>query len=458
MDATVLTAQHAARLVAAVAVTLVGIWLTQDEASLSQVTVAFTAVWVLCLLLLASKRRGGVYRASASYLILFGLFHGGLLISIALRGPDGFTVADDSWIYHGYTTQAVHLAIFGMIAFTLAANLLGGPRPAEPETRQPEKAERWALAVVGLGVQLTGVVIFAEAVLRAGGLDVLSGGYLTYVEANRSETILAYGYLLLGIGPVLAVVAGGKARVIGWTVFAGYAVIALLIGNRGEVLFPLIALMVIEARRGRAPRMLWTVLGSVGVLVVIGVIRQTRLTGLSGAASLSSPLDAMAEMGFSLRPATVVLGWHSSGEPFRGGETLVAVPLRLIESLTGRHGALPTYDDRLFNVEIMERVGPIGGSPIAEGYHNFGMLGVVLFMAAVGFVLALVERAPRTPRSDARIGIVLLPLLSQIRNSFAPVPVQLLFGFLLLGLVYLLVSYHEKQNQPLPAHTPAKTG
>jgi O-antigen polysaccharide polymerase Wzy len=421
----------------------------------------FFAVWALCLALLLSRGRGGLYRPSASYLVLFGLFHGGLLLSIWLRGPDGYVAYDISWIYDGYTSEAVNLAILGMVAFTIATELAArGARPGPPipaaedrlrarwwmggipgqgesHTRRPEVArvgqQTLRLTIVGLSCLFFGLVIFAVAVANAGGLSLLSGGYLNFIQANESDSTLGYGTLLIGLGTVLSVIAGGRVRLTAWATFGTYAIVAFLIGSRGAVLFALLALLVVEVRQGHRIRPLWTVGGAVLVLVLIGLVRQTRLTGFagSGRSSVGSPLDALAEMGYSLRPTTTVLGWHSAGEPFREGVTLIAVPLRFLERLTGWHGGPPAFDDRLFNAEISDRVGPIGGSPIAEGYHNFGVLGVVLLMAVIGFVLGRLERLPCTAWGTAVVGAVLLPMLVQVRNSFAPVPVQLALGLLL---------------------------
>ena len=88
----------------------------------------------------------------------------------------------------------------------------------------------------------------------------------------------------------------------------------------------------------------------------------------------------------------------------------------------------------MFNVEIANRVGQIGGSPVAEAFHNFGTVGVVLFMAVLGALLVRLER-----RSDAVVGVVLLPLLIQVRNSFAPVPVQIGIGLLLVALTRMRI-------------------
>ena len=378
----------------------------------------FWASWALCLAVLVRGHPQGIYRPAAAYLVLFGLFHGGLLLSVALRGD---SASDARWLEDAHTPQAVSLAVLGMAGYTVAAGLAGRGGPPAVVNRGGAVA-----GSLGVAVQLAGIGVFSVALVRAGGIDLLSGGYNAFVEVNGTDTALAFGTLCSGTGAVLAVSAGGRARVAGWAGFVLYGVIALPLGTRGEVLFPLMAMMVIEARRHRV-RPLWTVLGAVTVLSLADVIRQTRIGGLlSPSWWLSAPLDAIAEMGFSLRPVVVVLGWD---EPLRGGVTFVAVPVRLLESFLGRHGGPPAYDDRLFNVEIANRVGQIGGSPVAEAFYNFGTLGVVLFMAVLGAVLVRLERRP-----DAVLGVVLLPLLIQVRNSFAPVPVQIGVGLLLVAL------------------------
>lgn len=381
----------------------------------------FWASWSLCLTVLVRGHPQELYRPAAAYLVLFGLFHGGLLLSVAVRGD---SVSEDArWLEDAHTPQAVSLAVLGMAGYTLAAGLAGRGAPATVASRDGAVA-----GPLGVAVQVAGVGVFVAALVRAGGTDLLAGGYNTFVEVNGSDPTLAFGILCSGMGAVLAVSAGGRARIAGWVGFGLYAVIALPLGTRGEVLFPLVAMAVIEARRHRI-RTLWTFLGVVTVLLLAGVVRQTRIGGLaalSPSSWLTAPLDAVAEMGFSLRPVVVVLGWD---EPQRAGATFVAVPVRFLESFLGWHGGPPAYDDRLFNVEIANRVGHIGGSPVAEAYHNFGTLGVVLFMAALGALLARLEW-----RTDAVLGVVLLPLLIQVRNSFAPVPVQIGFGLLLVLL------------------------
>lgn len=441
--------RHEAFMLAVAALALVEFNIPLDSGDVRAMAVAFFASWILCLTSLVERERGGIYRPSAMYLLVFGLFHGGLLLTVALRGSEGLTAYDSSWIYSGYTPEAVHQVVLGMAVFTLAAQLASGKsRAAVPVKDEQATGQRRGLAFLGLVIEFAGLGIFAGAVAAGGGFSLLSGGYAVFLQANESDGALGYGTLCIGVGAICAVVAGGRARVIGWAGFIGYAVVAFLIGTRGAVLFPLLALLVAEARCGRPLRRLWAIVGGLVVLVGIGIVRQTRLTGIalpSVTSILAAPLDAVAEMGFSLRPVVVVLGWHGSGEPFRDGSTLIAVPLRFIETLIGGPGGLPAYDDRLFNVEILRRVGPIGGSPVAEAYHNFGTVGVVLLLAALGVMVGRIERGPNTALGAARVAL-LVPLLLQIRNSFAPVPAQLALVFVLLGIVLIWSSRPERQR------------
>ena len=116
--------------------------------------------------------------------------------------------------------------------------------------------------------------------------------------------------------------------------------------------------------------------------------------------------------------------------------TLIAVPLRVAEGLAGNPP--PDDDRRLFGTELLSRVGAIGGSPVAEGYHNFGTAGAVGLLAAIGLIIAGLDRLRVRAVHDAILGVVLLPLLTDVRNFFAVVPAQVTMGLVLVGVALLL--------------------
>jgi hypothetical protein len=95
-------------------------------------------------------------------------------------------------------------------------------------------------------------------------------------------------------------------------------------------------------------------------------------------------------------------------------------------------------DDRLMNTEISRREGPIGGSVIAEAHHNFGLGGVVAVPFLLGLGLALLERSRPHPYTDAVIGIVMLNLLTHVRNAFVPIPFEVGVGLALLAVLWVI--------------------
>jgi len=180
--------------------------------------------------------------------------------------------------------------------------------------------------------------------------------------------------LFIGFGAVFSAVGTPAQRRLGLGAFGAFALVAVPLGLRGPVLFVVATVLAVEVRRGLRIRPLVAIVLAIALLMVIGVVRETRIQGpgalIRGDWS-AGPMDAVGEMGFSLYPAVVVRQWHDQGEPFRHGSTLAAVPLRFAQRIIGPPP--PDDDRRLFNVEVLDRVGPIGGSPIAEGYHNFGI-------------------------------------------------------------------------------------
>lgn len=415
-----------------------------DPGDVHRAALVFVAGWVLCVALLASRGRGGVYSPPAAYVVVFGLFHGGLLLNLVLRGDPGLPDVEIGWFLTGLAPVAVTLASIGMLSFTLASSWAGS---ADAVVRPARPGESHALGFLGIGVQSVGMMIFLSVILGRGGSGL--SGYSAYLDAARGDGLLPYGILAVGIGPVLAIAAGGKARRVAWVLFAAYAALVFPLGLRGEVLFPLVAMLVVEVRRGRRVRPLWTAGGAVAVMTLIGIVRLSRAGGfgaLLSTSTIASPMDAVAEMGYSLRPTVVVLEWHSQGEPLRGGDTFLAVPARTLQRLLGE--SPPAFDTRLFNVEILSRAGPIGGSPVAEGYHNFGLAGVIGVMALLGLLVAALTRKHPTPTSDAFFGAIFVILLTDVRNSFAPVPLQVLLVVGLLGVAHLMARTTHSGRRP----------
>ncbi|WP_424936880.1 MULTISPECIES: O-antigen polysaccharide polymerase Wzy [Bacteria] len=390
------------------------------------------------LLLAAWTTRAGAGGSAFLYFFVFALFHGGLVFAYAVHGDEALIGGgDNSWITAAQLGPAVVLTTIGVAAATVGV-LLGRWRSSAGRPSPLEGVDGARLAPVAITLTSIGAVSVAYAIVTNGGLGG-EAGYIEFLELVNGEGAFSYGTLLLGLGLCLMVAARGRARVAGWVAMGVLGAVALPLGLRGPVLFPLLTMVMVEAKR--KPLRLWLFgVVAVGVLAMISVIRQTRARGLTGLLeggwTRIDPLDGAAEMGYSLYPVVQVERWMSSGVEPMNGVTFVAPVVRFVERLFGLPSPPGDQDLRLFNVEIFTRVGPIGGSPIAEGYRNLGLLGVILVMLILGWVMSRVDRLPATAAGAAIAAAVVLPLLTAVRNSFAPILPQLMIGALVLIVAF----------------------
>lgn len=393
-------------------------------------------------------RTRGPTSTVTAYILVFGLFHAGLVVAVAVGGEELLVgQGDNSWLFTQRLPDAVRAVVVGMIALTGGVLLVraltgrqGRPRADANEVR-PE-----GTVLVGAVATGVGFLVLSYVVAQNGGLALLTSGYGGFLEAVGGAGTFGYGTIIFGFGVGFLVAGGGAARRTGWIVFVVFALIGLPLGLRGTVLFLGVALLAVEAKKRRVP--VWLAIGvSYACLMLIDLIRVSRAEGIGGLfrvdLSRIVPLRAIAEMGYSLKPAVVVDEWMSSGTQPLHGVTLIAPLVRFVERFLGVRGPSDGIDDRLFNVEILYRAGPIGGSPVAEGLRNGGLWFVIGLMLVIGIGLALMDRLPATPLAGAATMVVFLPLLIAVRNSLAPVLIQMALGVILL----LVASYLSRSKK-----------
>lgn len=400
--------------------------------------------------LVAWRSDRGVGGAAFIYVLVFGLFHGGLVVAVALAG-DRMLIGRgaNAWAVSEAVPAAVTAVCVAILAFECGILLCrpglirAGGSVTTPRVSRTD-------IVGGFGV-LGGVILIMVSLQAEGGLGALFSGYLQFLEKVSNDSEFGYGVVLLGFGVGFLVASGGRARVVGWTVAVLIAAVGLPLGLRGTVLFLLVTVLVVEAKRTRINAWLFAI-SSVVVLAVVAVLRTTRVGGIGtlfeGGFERASPLEAVAEMGYSLYPVVVVQEWLAGGLDYRHGVTFVAPIVRFIEAATGADPGRAESDLRIFNVEILTGEGPIGGSPVAEGLRNGGMLGVCLLMLVIGYVIARIDRLPATADGGAITVIVFLPLIIATRNSFAPMLVQIFIGIAMLFAARLLGRIRSGRDSP----------
>lgn len=406
-----------------------------------------TAAAAISLLSVVRATNYGQMSASAMYVFIFSLFHFGLTTPIGLGVlPTGRTEhAVRNWLFLPETVEAVLLAAAGCLACALGVRLALAARRTATLVCKSEDNTASALVPLGSVLLVACVAGWFLLVVSAGGWGLLVGSYRDMLDATATMP-LPWVYLGMGLGLSLVAAAPSKRTTwLGLGAFGTFTAFAFPLGLRGEVLFPVSAALVVAARRGRRlPTAVWSLM-VVAVLAVSAAAKDVRQSGIEHVDSSDfslSPFDGLMELGSSLRPVTEVLTWQRAGESLAYGATYWApIERALAKVVPGLERPRAEDDERLMNVVVMERAGPIGFSPIAEAAHNFDLMGVVLVFVFLGGILAHVDSWKAKPAALCLLGAILVPLLNNVRNAFTPVPAQLVVG-VSLALAAVWVSRH----------------
>jgi hypothetical protein len=124
-------------------------------------------------------------------------------------------------------------------------------------------------------------------------------------------------------------------------------------------------------------------------------------------------------------------------------------------------------EERQLTVMVIKRVGPIGFSPVAEANYNFGVTGVPLVMGVIGLVVGFLGMWGRSLLGRGLMLATLIPLLIFVRNSFTPVPGQLVIGWSMVVVLWGVATVVAIRLQargpqepavapPLPADAPER--
>jgi hypothetical protein len=384
----------------------------------------------------------GVWTATAVYAGVFWCFHFGLIATLASGyiSTIDLPLGDESWVVGPFSGDAAILALAGILAFASGASFIYWHRGSFDSARDPrlgvhEAAHPYGL--VGSLLVLSSIVGWCYVVLAARGVGGFFASYEDFLQMT-SDFSVSLGLIApaLACGFVMAVTgSAGWHRTIAIVAFVCFALVALPIGLRTEVMFPAVAAVVASARCGKS--FSWVKAGAMAValLLLIPIVREVRTVGVGALpqALVSPRLDALVEMGESLRPVEQVIRWHAEGEPYQHGDSYWAPFERAAARVLP--GVKPTAADndlRLMNVLVLDRIGAIGFSPVAEAYRNFGPTGVVIVLGLLGMALAAIDTIRDRQKAVLAMATLYPPLLINIRNSFVSVPAQCAAGVLVV--------------------------
>jgi len=422
--------------------------LTMNRAALAGM--AYGNIYLLALLIFGAAlfylfciSAQGIWSLSSVFVIVYSLFHLGMVLILAVGAelPRRFISYANLWWSSYANHYAIILVLIGLTAFisgVSAAHLIITPRQKDSWNFLPEGFDMF-VSRVSFFMILVAVSVFFVNLLLSGGVSLLLGSYSSYIE-NSSTFLSGYHFYFNGLGLIfLAASKPSRYRRAGIFLYLLFALFALPLGLRGRVFFPMLVALSVAAMRKVPLSTTKTLLLGVCMLSAVTIFKQVRQVGLGEVvpSELSIlPTEGLAEMGGSLRPVTEVVIQTDKGDDFLYGTSYLA-PLdrSLVFVIPGWTRPPVSEDERFLAVRMSERVGPIGYSMVAEAYRNFGVLGVVTFLLAIGGLLGWMEIWPVTLVHQMRAGAIISPLLLEVRNSFIFVPSSIIIG---LTVVFIL--------------------
>lgn len=405
--------------------------------------------WVALLLVLANILPRGILSISFIFFASLGVFHAGLILtsSVGAITDEDILYHIAYWFYRDQTSLAIELVNLAMLSFALGALLTSRARLPEYKARGGSFNQR---------VYHFGGMLLIASMLGFFALSVFTGvlgSYGAYLNLLSKVPILgvvyAYLYFFIGLGLVMVSATYRQGfTLIYFTLFGGWALVAFRLGLRGEVMFPLMVSAAMFGRRNLTLSLPLILLLLLTFLTVTTVVKNARVSGDYSDIPTFNPLNAVAEMGASLRPVQEVIKWQAEGDPWLyGGSYWAPFERQLALFVPGMNRIPAGSDDRLLNVVVAERAGPIGFSPVAEAYANFGKGGVVFVMLFLGALMGKLDNIGPSTRRDIVIGAALLPVFIMIRNSFTHVPVQVILGVVISLIVIFLASEKGSPNR-----------
>lgn len=424
-------------------ISLTGIWvlaayLNAFEAPRALLESITAINWIILSVILYVTLPKGMWSICFIFLSVVGVFHVGLVLANSVDGiTDQDTLYQISWWFYNVETEnAIHIVNLAMIGFSLGAILFS--KPANQEIQIDNTFYRKRLFHIG-GVLLGIFVAIFFVIMAATGAINSYGAYLTVMSNNPLYSfILSYLYFFIGIAFVFVCVSYSKGfGYFYFFIFAVWALFAFKIGLRGEVMFPSAVAGCMLGRKGAPVQGYILAIAVLSFLVVTGIVKNARVSGdYSGNLGIN-PLNAVAEMGSSLRAVQETVKWrkHDNFELLMGASYWAPFERQFALFIPQLERIDVEKDGRLLNIVVQKKAGPIGFSAVAEAYINFGEKGVIIVFFLIGWIMAKLDSSATTIRNDILIGVGLLPIFVTVRNSFIHVPAQIILGLILATLI-----------------------
>lgn len=431
---------------------ILGAYLNVFEAPRNLLEIITALNWLVLSGILYVTLPRGMWSICFIFLAVVGVFHVGLVLANAVNGitDEDILYQISRWFYTVETDNAIHVVNLAMIGFSLGAILCSKYALEVNDLASDNIAYRKRLFHIGGALLVIFVLIFFAITIFTGAIYSY-GAYLKVMSENPLFALI-FSYLYFFIGIAFVFVCVSYRRQFGYfyfAIFALWALFAFKIGLRGEVMFPSAVAACMLGRKGAPIRGWILAILVITFLIITGIVKNARVSGDYSQDMGVNPLNAVAEMGSSLRAVQETIKWRKN-ENFQllyGGSYWAPIERQLALLVPQLERIDVDKDGRLLNIVVQKKAGPIGFSAIAEAYINFGEKGVIVVFFMLGWLMAKLDSSSSTIRNDILIGVGLLPLFVTIRNSFIHVPVQIILG-LSFALMLMYLAFKKSDSTP----------
>ena len=164
-------------------------------------------------------------------------------------------------------------------------------------------------------------------------LDYFSNGYIYRRAVTNTDSLFSYFIVIMSLSIVMFFTTSSKTKLkYGIVIFALLSLIQLLLGNRGEVFYPILASIAIYRKRGGTFKKRHFYISIFIVLIIIPLIRIVRNIGVMSFdfdsffkefSILDSVAESFGEMGFQIGTIVYMLRYLTLGGFFQHGATFV---------------------------------------------------------------------------------------------------------------------------------------
>lgn len=405
---------------------------------------AFVALSISCLVITRSIKVAGFLGGITLFLSLIIVFHFGIIIPVFVFGTPQPFFNEFGWMTSPYLPLAILMCSLGMVFVQLGYEFglpkdYGKLRLAFEPSYSSSQSIYWfwfLVAVAMLSAKLLLGWQYGVFGVRSEYLEMMAAGELRWFGISN---------IFCTLSSFFALAYAKKNRV--WMPILVLVLSALptfIFGDRGDMIVALGAIAVVVTIKGVRIPFLFSIAGIAFLVFIGGVLRHVR-GGVEAYSSMGF-LDPLYELGGTMK--TVVLSMYSIdhnvtgywlGSSYWDAFTLIVpnVGINIQEIFSIKGESVAAWLTNTFN----SGGAGLGSSIFSEAYINFGILGVVIVPAIVGYAISKFESiAYNSVKGLVLYGVFINSVLITARSESSEIFRPMVWALCLLIIMKLIIT------------------